>query len=223
MGILMDLTNRRFGKLTVIKRAPNLNGRATAWYCMCDCGNPSLVIKRAPGLLNNESFSCGCDIIGNMGVDAKRLYKVWNRMVARCHDSSNKDYYLYGARGIRVHPRWHTFACFYKDVGDAPAGMSLDRPDNDSNYGPDNWRWADAFQQARNTRKNRFLEFNGEKLCVAEWAEKIGIPGDTLKMRIRNGWSVERALTTPVRDWAPNRRIYPKGHKAYHKEARQNA
>lgn len=57
MPKLEDLTNQKFGRLTVIKRAPNKNGR-TAWYCRCDCGNEKIVISKS--LKDGNTKSCGC-------------------------------------------------------------------------------------------------------------------------------------------------------------------
>ena len=37
-----DLTDQKFGRLTVIERAPNIDGRA-AWLCKCDCGGTKVV------------------------------------------------------------------------------------------------------------------------------------------------------------------------------------
>ena len=38
MPKLVDLTGQRFGKLTVLKKAPSRNGKVY-WLCQCDCGN----------------------------------------------------------------------------------------------------------------------------------------------------------------------------------------
>jgi hypothetical protein len=36
--IMMNLTGQRYGRLTVLSRAPN-QGRKVCWTCVCDCGN----------------------------------------------------------------------------------------------------------------------------------------------------------------------------------------
>jgi len=52
-----DLTGRKFGRLTVIRRAENKNGRVM-WLCKCDCGNT--VIADPNHLKSGHTTSCGC-------------------------------------------------------------------------------------------------------------------------------------------------------------------
>lgn len=61
MADLIDLTGKRYGKLTVISRAPNYrNGTTviTAWNCHCDCGNDAVVLRN--NLKSGATRSCGC-------------------------------------------------------------------------------------------------------------------------------------------------------------------
>jgi len=57
MGKFIDLTNKRFGRWTVINRAPN-GGKHVRWQCKCDCGNIGLVF--GDSLKSGLSTSCGC-------------------------------------------------------------------------------------------------------------------------------------------------------------------
>lgn len=54
----VDLTNKKFGKLTVIEQAPNKSTGRTAWVCQCDCGN--MVVVGTKELQNGDTQSCGC-------------------------------------------------------------------------------------------------------------------------------------------------------------------
>jgi hypothetical protein len=57
MGILIDMTGEKRGRLTVIARADNYGTRA-AWHCVCDCGNQ--VIVDGKKLRTGHTKSCGC-------------------------------------------------------------------------------------------------------------------------------------------------------------------
>ena len=133
------------------------------------------------------------------GMTGTREFTAWQEAKRRCYLVSGKDYHRYGARGIRVCSRWKdSFENFFEDMGSRPEGASLDRRDNDRDYSPDNCRWATLEQQANNMRSTHFLLFKGKRLSMAQWGREIGICVETLKYRVYAGWSIERALTTPV-------------------------
>ena len=62
MAKFTDLTNRKFGKLTVVSRAESLilaNGKPrTMWLCVCECGNRTVVSSQS--LIQGTTVSCGC-------------------------------------------------------------------------------------------------------------------------------------------------------------------
>lgn len=206
MPKFIDLTGQKIGRLTVINRSEK---RPRAWWnCKCDCGKECVMSNMA--LTVNKLPSCGCwdaelrgswlvkhghAITGKMTTE----YRVWRSMKNRCHDPNNQQYKNYGGRGISVCERWHSFENFLSDMGNRPGGAEIDRKDNFGNYEPGNCRWTTKKVNNRNRRDNHILEFNGEKKCIAEWAEKTGIGWHTIYYRIyKCGWSIDEALTAPV-------------------------
>lgn len=196
----------RFGLLTVSELTEIPQGKILPLYrCVCDCG--AVVIKTRRHLVHDEIRSCGClakartrevhrrhDHASRGG--KSKLYRTWRSMMQRCYRVREKGYKHYGARGIKVCDRWHDFANFLADMGDAPEGMSLDRIDNAKGYSPDNCRWATRVQQARNTRLTRMVTYNGVTKALGDWADEIGIARGTLQRRLSIGWPIEKALYT---------------------------
>jgi hypothetical protein len=125
-------------------------------------------------------------------------------MVHRCSSPNDKDYANYGGRGIAVCDRWmelggQGFLNFVADMGATyEPGLTLDRIDTNGNYEPGNCRWATPSQQTRGRRNTRRLTFRGETKPIAEWCEELGVSYSAVKYRLSRGWSVERALTSPV-------------------------
>jgi hypothetical protein len=112
----------------------------------------------------------------------------WRSMLDRCYAPKTAHYENYGGRGIRVHEAWRkSFAAFLEHTGPRPKGTTLDRfPDQNGNYEPGNVRWATPKEQAANKRNNVWLERNGERLILSEWARRLGVSPQTLSRRLRN-------------------------------------
>ena len=117
----------------------------------------------------------------------------------RCQNPNDGAYARYGGRGIVIAPRWDVFENFLADMGMPKEGQEIDRIDNDGNYEPGNCRWASTTQQARNRRDTVFVEFEGDKRPLREWAEIKGIKFHTLYRRIiLGGMDVASAFGVPV-------------------------
>lgn len=207
MGKLIDLTGQRFGRLVVLKRAVSDNHGAK-WFCRCDCGNTLSV--RAYALRSGHTVSCGCyrleqtlSAVTTHAESGTKLHKVWRGIKWRCYDVHSPVYKYYGARGIIVCDEWIDNFENFRDWALANGyqeGLSIDRINVDGDYSPQNCRWGDAFTQMNNTRRNHFMEFQGEIHSVSEWSRLKGISVGCLFSRLRRGWSVERTLTEPARD-----------------------
>ena len=134
-------------------------------------------------------------------------YGVWNQMKQRCTNPSVRSYSRYGGRGIAVCPRWlASFLDFYIDMGPRPSpAYQLDRRDNTGPYSPENCRWVDQRTQQNNRRDSTFLTHDGLTLTTTEWERRLGFKPSTVKQRLRLGWDVTRALTTPTRPQLPRK------------------
>lgn len=209
-GRAANLANATFGNLVAlgpIRKGPD--GRII-WLCQCKCGSTTEV--RSCHLISGHTQSCGCqgsrmtagERFSTHSLGKSREYKSWAHIVQRCTNPNNRAFGRYGGRGITVCDEWrHSFQAFYDYVSALPnsgqRGYSIDRIDNDGNYEPGNVKWSTQTEQARNKRSNHLLTFNGKTLCVSEWANVVGISAGTLYGRLKNGWDIKEALTTPVR------------------------
>ena len=203
MPTILDLTGRVFTRLTVLSKAPNTHSRV-AWVCRCVCGTERTVIGQ--NLTRGVTKSCGClnaearKQRSASALHRQREYTAWSNMMNRCYDPKNKAFNNYGARGITVCKRWHVFAHFFRDMGYAPSGLSLERRDNRRGYSPSNCYWADQYTQSRNRRNNVWFTVDGVRRTQADWAAATGISASLIRHRLRLGWSVRDACTRPVRN-----------------------
>lgn len=203
-----DLTGKQFGRLFVdrLDKERSSQQKNAFWLCVCACDGKEKSVS-ANSLLKDKSptRSCGCirqEKSTIHGQNGKNLDKVYNGMVARCYNETHKSYKSYGALGIHVCDEWmektvgrHRFFKWSISNG-YKNGLTLDRKDGLKGYSPDNCRWADKFDQARNKSNNRIISAFGEDLCIADAVEKFS-PFDygLVLERINAGWTPEDALT----------------------------
>jgi hypothetical protein len=205
MAIAHNLSGQRFGRLVALRRADRQSGRRVEWECSCDCGR--LAVVCANNLKAGRQVSCGCyreQQIGERSLTHGQTgtveYKTWLGIKKRCYNTACKSYADYGGRGITVCERWlNDFPAFLADMGPRPASHSIERIDNHGPYSPDNCRWASRTSQNRNTRRNHYIEHNGQRLTLQELADSHSIDRLVVLKRLNRGWSVERALTEPPR------------------------
>lgn len=204
MGNKLELTGMRFGELTVTALCEMRKG-SSFWECICDCGN--IYIAKGASLTTKHTTSCmQCSqkragkSRAKHGMLYSPAYHSWHGMLQRCGNPNASFYAYYGGRGITVCEEWKTFVGFYRDMGDRPQGTTLDRIDSNGNYCKGNCKWSTKKEQGNNRGNNHYLTFEGKTQTLKQWADEKGIEFETLRGRIDvNGWTIEKALTTPVR------------------------
>lgn len=124
-------------------------------------------------------------------------YSSWLAMRGRCLNPNNQDFHRYGGKGVSICAEWKDdFDRFYADMGNRPAGQTLDRIDGDLGYTPANCRWATRTEQVKNRAYTVKVAHNGETKTLTEWAAHLNVPYYTLWNRIRSqGMDPEKALT----------------------------
>lgn len=195
MARLIDLTNKRFGKWTVLYRFnnPNRHDKRTLWTCQCECGN----IKNIDGytLRTGQSLSCGCSKDGH---SKTRLYSIWIGIKDRTTCEKRLRAKDYINRGITMCDKWNDWEVFknWAINNGYSEDLSIDRIDNNKGYYPENCRWVDAKTQGENKRNNIVVEINGETHILSEWCRILGLNRYSVKSRIlQQGLTPYEALT----------------------------
>lgn len=203
---MKDLSGRKFGRLTAIRRLAKEKCGTYKWLCRCDCGKEKEV--RGGHLTSGNTASCGCIYKdGNnhrhghtVGKKKTKTYNTWEHMIRRCNNSGDKDYPDYGGRGITVCSRWMKFDNFLTDMGESPDNYQIDRIDNNKGYNKENCRWTTSIVNNRNRRNNRLFTLKGKTQCIAAWAQEYNIPYSRLWRRLCNqNMSISNALTNGLR------------------------
>lgn len=120
---------------------------------------------------------------------ARRAYGTWARILDRIVDPRSRLFIRYGGRGIQVCDRWLDFRNFYADMGDRQDGESLDRINNDGNYGPENCRWATSTEQARNQSRNVWIQTPAGAMLATDVSLACGVSKAVVSRRVAKGLS----------------------------------
>jgi hypothetical protein len=123
------------------------------------------------------------------------VWKTWDGMLQRITNPRNKDYPNYGGRGLDIDPRWLVFENFLTDMGERAEGTSIGRQNNERGYWPDNCKWKTMEEQQNNRRSSRFVEYNGERMTVAQAARRLCISRQTMRFRLEAGWDINKAFS----------------------------
>lgn len=182
-----DLTGRRFGGLTVLHPdTPYVRPsgyRDPRWVCLCDCGATAAV--SASNLIRGNSKTCGC---------AQRATILTNNLhrVERLRSGVDMVGRVFGLLTV-VSCSW---------VEDPKRGYLLCQC------------LCDGCERVVQIRKRNLMVKNGTKSCGCakqgmragalavrppKWpVSPVGVPASKVSQRIHAGWSVDRALNTPV-------------------------
>ena len=194
-----NMKGRKIGRLYFKEYIGLLNHHAL-WLCQCDCGNECIV--KASSVKSGTTSSCGClahDIL--MERNCKHncvylpIYTCYHNMISRCTNKNTTHYKDYGGRGIKICDEWLDKDFGFKNFYDWAMKngyneeLTIDRIDFNGNYEPNNCRWATIKEQANNTRKNIFVNYDDEKYTLMQLSEKFGLVYATTLARHHKGWT----------------------------------
>lgn len=161
-----DEIGKKYGRLTVTKRAAYNNRGSALWECLCECGKT--IVVSGSSLRKGHTRSCGClrdekarermtAMRTKHGDSHTKLNRIWRGMKERCYNESNNSYQRYGSRGILVCPEWRDNFNAFRDWALANGyreGLTIERKDNDGHYSPENCCWMTLQKQQENKSTN---------------------------------------------------------------------
>lgn len=191
-----NLTGQIFGRLTALLIAPervisNNKSNGAKWICSCSCGNT--ITARTSKLMSGRTQSCGClrsdksrSKVTKHSRSKSSEYRIWTNIKTRCYNPKGTFFKHYGARGITMCVEWiDSFETFLKDMGERPSPVhTIERI---------------VREQQNNRRNNKHIEYLGSQLTVAEASRITALKQPTFRKRLSLGWSVEDAISKPLR------------------------
>lgn len=117
-----DITNYRFGKLTVITDVLNDKHGNAQWLCLCDCGESKVIIGM--NLRKNMTKSCGCiqkEFIKNLAKIKNVTHGLSNTSHYKTHNTTK-----YRMTKKRQMPKWANVEKILEIYANKPTGYEVD-------------------------------------------------------------------------------------------------
>jgi hypothetical protein len=121
----------------------------------------------------------------------------WKSMMRRCYNRSHERYQNYGAAGVVVCKRWHSFKLFLEDMGIRPVGTVIDRLQNCKTYSPETCRWATYKQSTENRGNTIWINLGSERMRVNDFSKLTNIPIHRIYSRLARGWTPGEIMAMP--------------------------
>lgn len=192
-----DIAERKYFRLTAIKKVDRKNDHHAYWLCRCDCGNE--IVVRKDSLESGHAKSCGCYLqerykdghIRTHGESKTRLYHLWICIKDRCYNHNYRDYHNYGGRGITMCDEWKADYCAFRDwmvaqgYDEKKSGhyQSIDRIDVNKGYSPENCRLTIPVIQNYNKRCTVRVDVYGVEMTLLDISKEYDLPLTTIRHR----------------------------------------
>lgn len=93
-------------------------------------------------------------------------------------------------------------------MGKAPAGLTLERIDNNNGYSPSNCKWATRREQMNNTRYNVWITALGATLTTAQWSRVLGVTASAIAKKMYKGVSGKDTVESIILSRILGKRIF---------------
>ncbi len=211
-----DLTNKIFGRLTVLKEVASHDGHHRFWLCRCECGTEKEICGCHLTRLRRATKSCGCYMrkihskwanttryppahdfrTAHASEEKKSIYACRSSMVAKCYNKKNAHYKNFGAKGVIVCDLWRNgVKDFYQwcKISGFKKNFGLFLKPGAKEFGPENCFWAEKKKQT-GIKNSKLITYKGETKNITNWAKELNISTSAMSERLKRN-SVGKALT----------------------------
>lgn len=197
---------QKYNLLTVIEPVHVVGKYSKCWYwkMRCECGNE--IVVKPNEVIRGHTKTCGDNIHRRSPHNKShceshtRLHNIWCGMNNRCNPN-NSNTERYGKRGISICEEWKDYEKFAKwaRANGYEDELTIERIDVNKDYSPENCTWIPLAKQARNRTTTHWVEYQGNKMSLAEACERARLPYKQVFFRMRRaGWTFEKAISTPI-------------------------
>jgi hypothetical protein len=177
---------------------------------LCICGTKKMI--SVSSVVIGHSKSCGClqreinlKRITKHSVSNRTICDAYHSMINRCYNTKNRNYPLYGGRGVVVCEEWrHDYESFlhWSLNNGWQKGLELDKDilGNGLLYSPSTCKWATKEENVNYTRASVKYDFYGEILTLPQICRKTGLNISTLRARLRGGLSIIESTQRPIKE-----------------------
>jgi len=193
----IDLAGKVFADWTVLERLGKAPSGNFKWLCRCKCGREFEVDGN--NLKRGTSTCCRhCAPSKSKGkYSGDPIKTILIGMKQRCYYPKHVKYKYYGGSGIFICNEWLKNSESFYDWAYANGyskGLSIDRIDNSKGYSPNNCRFIERKDQAKNRRTNYSITIGGITDTLAGWCREKNLNYDAIKYRIYRGATPLEAL-----------------------------
>ena len=118
----------------------------------------------------------------------RKLKNIFDGMLDRCYNKSNKDYRWYGEKGITICNEWLDYPESFEQwalKNGYEDGLTIDRKNSDDNYCPENCQWITQEENSRKAGNVNWITVRGETLTGRQWAQRFGLNINLINRYIR--------------------------------------
>lgn len=195
----------KYGKLTVLAHGKAVQKKRMS-LCKCDCGSYTIVANEK--LVHHEVTDCGCGFaletyraLKEQRAKRSPLYILWEEIKYRCLCPDSQFYHMYGAKGIKVCDTWLNSFKTFKEWALANGweqGKVLKRKNLQEDFSPRNCIWKTAPGIDSEISDDYLVKYKGKVRTIGEWSMLTGFHINTLKSRIKKGWTEEEIIGLPL-------------------------